>query len=454
MHPYLLLLAPALLLAVQLLIRLYQIWASPLASVPGPWLARFTDLWYAWRIDRGQFERDNIALHQKHGPIVRYGPKRYSICDPLAAKVIYGHGCAFLKSSWYDSWGDPNPHKWSIFSDRDEKRHSANRRLYQNMYSMSSLVNYEHYVDECTSLFMQRLSEMSSRQGTAEPVDMGHWFQCYAFDVIGMITYSKRLGFLDHGQDVGDIIKNLENHLYYATEVGVYSSLHQYLAPVRNRIGKRGTGRQYIVEFTKQCLADHQSNPKAIVTDDLDSASEHHSTMDFLSKFIAKNTADNSSFTQYHVLAGCVANMVAGSDTTAISLSAILYHLLRNPDKLRILREEIDGFFSKKTGPATSINFQDSLGLPYLQAVIKEALRMHPATGLPIERVVPKGGAIISGKFFPDGTIVGINSWVEHYNPAIFGQDANSFRPERWLTADPDQLSKMSRHWMPVSIED
>ena len=67
MHPYLLLLAPALLLAVQLLIRLYQIWASPLASVPGPWLARFTDLWYAWRIDRGQFERDNIALHQKHG---------------------------------------------------------------------------------------------------------------------------------------------------------------------------------------------------------------------------------------------------------------------------------------------------------------------------------------------------------------------------------------------------
>ncbi|KAJ4168492.1 hypothetical protein NW754_010405 [Fusarium falciforme] len=163
------------------------------------------------------------------------------------------------------------------------------------------------------------------------------------------------------------------------------------------------TSRQYIVEFTKQCLADHQSNPKAIVTDDLDSASEHHGTMDFLSKFIAKNTADNSSFTQYHVLAGCVANMVAGSDTTAISLSAILYHLLRNPDKLQILREEIDGFFSKKTGPATSINFQDSLGLPYLQAVIKEALRMHPATGLPIERVVPEGGAIISGKFFPDG---------------------------------------------------
>ncbi|EEU36767.1 uncharacterized protein NECHADRAFT_88923 [Fusarium vanettenii 77-13-4] len=422
MHPYLLLLAPALLLAVQLLIRLYQILASPLASVPGPWLARFTDLWYAWRINRGQFERDNIALHQKHGPIVRYGPKRYSICDPLAAKVIYGHGGAFLKSS-----------------------------------CMSSLVNYEHYVDECTRLFLQRLSEMSGRQGTAEPVDMGHWFQCYAFDVIGMITYSKRLGFLDHGQDVGDIIKNLENHLYYATEIGVYPSLHQYLAPIRNRLGKRGTGRHYIVEFTKQCLADHQSNPKAIISDDLDSASEYHGTMDFLSKFIAKNTADNSSFTQYHVLAGCVANMVAGSDTTAISLSAILYHLLRNPDKLRILREEIEGFFSNKTGPATSINFQDSLGLPYLQAVIKEALRMHPATGLPIERVVPKGGAAISGKFFPEGvrghlcSANGITLITETDHP-IFGQDANSFRPERWLTTDADQLSKMSRHWMPFGL--
>ncbi|KAM5343954.1 hypothetical protein ACJ41O_012491 [Fusarium nematophilum] len=450
MHPYLLFAAPALLIAVQILIKLYQSLVSPLASVPGPFLARFTDLWYVWRINKGYFERDNISLHQKYGPIIRYGPNRYSISDPLAAKSIYAHGRALLKSSWYDSWGDPNTHNWSIFSDRDEKRHGANRRLYQSMYSMSSLVHYEGYVDECADLFTQRLLEMSGARGVAGPVDMGHWFQCYAFDVIGMITYSKRLGFLDQGQDVGEVIKNLENHLYYATVVGVYSHLHPYLAPLRGRLGKRGTGRAYIVDFTKQCLAEHQSSPKAMAPEDSEYLPEQSGTMDLLSRFLARQSEDNSSFTQYHVLAGCVSNMVAGSDTTAISLSAILYHLLRHPEKLKVLRKEIDDFFSNHPGALKRISLQESLQLPYLQAVIKEALRMHPATGLPLERVVPEGGVTICGRFFPEGTIVGINSWVEHHHPSIFGEDADVFRPERWLTADAERLSTMNRHWMPV----
>jgi cytochrome P450 len=44
-----------------------------------------------------------------------------------------------------------------------------------------------------------------------------------------------------------------------------------------------------------------------------------------------------------------------------------------------------------------------ALRMPYLQAVIKEALRMHPATGLPLGRVVPKGGSVIAGKYFAEG---------------------------------------------------
>ncbi|KXH69317.1 cytochrome P450 [Colletotrichum salicis] len=386
MQTYVLLVVLALLIGAQLLAKIYRGFAGPLASVPGPFLARFTDLWYAWRIHQGRFEVDNIELHQKYG--------KFSINDPHAAKVIYGHGHAFAKSTWYDTWGDPNPHQWSLFSDRDEKRHSENRRLYQSMYSMSSLVNYESYVDECADLFSRRLSEMSDRGKAAQPVDMGHWFQCYAFDVVG---------------------------------------------------------RQFIVEFTRGCLADHQTKPKAVDAEDTSHLSEQSGTMDFLSKFLGKHSEDSSTFSQYHVLAGCVSNMVAGSDTTAISLSAILYQLLRNPKEMSKLQEEIDEFSSRRTGHPRRLNFQESLKLPYLQAVIKEALRLHPATGLPLERVVPEGGATIAGRFFPAGTIVGINTWVEHHHTTIFGEDAAAFKPDRWLTTDTDHLSAMNRHWMPVS---
>lgn len=46
--------------------------------------------------------------------------------------------------------------------------------------------------------------------------------------------------------------------------------------------------------------------------------------------------------------------------------------------------------------------FKEAQNLPYLQAVIKEALRLHPASGLPLGRVVPKGGAEIAGHYFPE----------------------------------------------------
>jgi len=320
----------------------------------------------------------------------------------MAAKVIYGTGSKFTKSPWYGSWSNPHPDAWNLFGDRDAKRHAANRRQYQNTYSMSSLVNYESFVDDCAELFCRRLEEMSARDGWDNAVDLGHWLQCYAFDVIGMITYSKRIGFLDFGEDVGGVMQNLEDHLAYASLIGIYPWLHPIVFPVRNWLaGSRGKGRQYIINYTQECMAAHQAKPKAELPDKI-KGGEQGGTLDFLSKFMQKNSEDPIAFTTYHALAGCTSNMIAGSDTTSISLSAILYYVLRDPVVLKRLRDEVDASCPQdKTSPY--ITFSQSNDMPYLQAVIKEALRVHPATGLPLERIVPKGGATISGVFFPEG---------------------------------------------------
>lgn len=47
---------------------------------------------------------------------------------------------------------------------------------------------------------------------------------------------------------------------------------------------------------------------------------------------------------------------------------------------------------------------------------------------------------------------MGINSWVEHGNKAIFGDDADVFNPDRWLQEDKEKVAAMTRHWMPVSL--
>lgn len=59
------------------------------------------------------------------------------------------------------------------------------------MFSMSSLISYESYVDECVDLFAERLTEFSQ---VRQEISMSHWFTCYAFDVIGCITYGERFG--------------------------------------------------------------------------------------------------------------------------------------------------------------------------------------------------------------------------------------------------------------------
>jgi cytochrome P450 len=147
----------------------------------------------------------------------------------------------------------------------------------------------------------------------------------------------------------------------------------------------------------------------------------------------------------------CLSNIIAGSDTTAVSLSSILYHLLKHPKTLQRLRAELQEFEAKGECGNPKVSFKEAQNMPYLQAVIKEALRVHPATGLPLWRVVPPEGAEICGHHFKGGDIVGANSWVLHYNEEVWGPDVAIFRPERWLDEPEEKLKAMERAYMPVS---
>ena len=88
--------------------------------------------------------------------------------------------------------------------------------------------------------------------------------------------------------------------------------------------------------------------------------------------------------------------------------------------------------------------------LPYFNACINEAGRMHPPLGLPLERVVPAQGAMVCGKYLPGGTVVGMSAWVVHRDPDAFGEDCDIWRPERWL-CDGEKRRKMENALLTVS---
>ena len=82
--------------------------------------------------------------------------------------------------------------------------------------------------------------------------------------------------------------------------------------------------------------------------------------------------------------------------------------------------------------------------------MLQETLRIHPNTGLILERTVPRQGAVIDGYNLPGGTIVGVNVWVLHRNESIFGKDVDVFRPERWFEASEEKRLEMNRHLFSV----
>ncbi|KAK9446818.1 cytochrome P450 family protein [Limtongia smithiae] len=402
---------------------LYRQYRAPLHEIPGPWLARHTRLWKLYQYSTGQYHFININLHRKYGPIVRVAPGEYSLAGQEAMKTIYASGNDFIKSNWYRS-SVPGT-ATSLFTERDEKWHGILRRKYANSYSVTALLEQEQYVDSTTEYFKQRLHEFVHDE---KSVDFGQWLKYYAFDVIGEITFAKRLGFLEGGRDINGILKALDTYFVYASLVGVYWEIHRFTIKIMSLMSSGGPA---VMAF-----AQEEMELRLNKTGDT-------GRRDFLSRFVAQHKQNPTLFTQEEVKRGCWSNVAAGSDTTAISLRTVFYNLMKHPQCTRALRHEIDTMASegKISSPVT---YRESLTMPYLQAVLKESFRIHGATGFPLERIVPSSGATINGKYFPAGSVVGVNSWVLHYDKEIYGDDVETFRPERWLVEE-DQYRKMDR---------
>jgi cytochrome P450 len=155
---------------------------------------------------------------------------------------------------------------------------------------------------------------------------------------------------------------------------------------------------------------------------------------DFLNGFLEAKKEFPGLVTDNEVIGYMIINVLGGADTLAIVIKAIFYHLLKSPDSKARLVQELHSARLSFPAPYSSIE-----QLPYLDACIKEGLRMHPVVGHILERVVPATGLNLpNGTMLPPGTIVGVNPWIIHYQEAIFGTKPHEFRPERWLRGETE----------------
>ncbi|KAL2874988.1 hypothetical protein SGCOL_009831 [Colletotrichum sp. CLE4] len=440
-----------------------------LNKYPGPILASLTDWWRFFDVKGCRPEVTHQKLHAKYGDVVRLGPNTLSFADPAALKSIYGLNKGFSDFYIVQQSIAKGFRLESLFSTTNNDFHSQFRRCVNSAFSMSALVQYEPFVDNTTKLFLSQTEKLFA--GNPEGCDFTTWLQFYAFDVIGEITYSKRHGFIEKNEDIDGIVAYLGKLFLYVAPIGQIPFLDLLLLknPIYLKLSQWGfiDATFPVARFARDRMAERLpeldgKEPLLPVTSGKEpllpvtSGKKLADQPDLLSKFLAAREARPEFMSDVLVQTMAVSMAFAGSETTAISLAAVFYYLLRTPTALARLREELDsfaregGFSDNETGLVT---WTESQKLVYLDACIKEAFRMHPAAGLPLERIVPDQGAEIAGHFVKGGTIVGCSAWIIHRRPEIWGDDVDTYRPERWLpeegkdaAAEEKRIKEMNGH--------
>ena len=189
----------------------------------------------------------------------------------------------------------------------------------------------------------------------------------------------------------------------YGSVMGVFGEWHSTVWRLLRFITPTGAaGIAHIYDFAGKSMTEwYQRSETEKRSHSQDKQQEDSLQKNFLDSLLTKHRKTPDSFTiddaYYHI----VPNISAGGETTGIALSATIYFLCKNPTKMKKLREELET--ARNGNIRDRFTMKDTRDYPYLQAVMKESLRLFPATGLGLTRVIPKGGLTLAGYFFPEG---------------------------------------------------
>lgn len=138
----------------------------------------------------------------------------------------------------------------------------------------------------------------------------------------------------------------------------------------------------------------------------------------------------------------------ASADTTTVDILAIRGALLLHPDSIPNLQVEINNVYQSlgldKTGE--DISFTEASKLPFLSAVVKESTRLHPSIQYQLPRIVGEASVRIGDFDVPQGMTYGISPTAMNRLKEIFGQDADEWKPDRWIPTDTQYEEKI-KYW-------
>ncbi|KAJ6788177.1 hypothetical protein PWT90_05183 [Aphanocladium album] len=355
------------------------------------------------------------TMHMFSGRIVRVSPDEVSICDIDAVKTVYSVKETFVKTKWYLDFtaGAEN-----IFSTSNVDFHRKSRRMLAGAMADSSIHQLAPRVGGHADFAIQQMKAESEKR---KVIDVYKWWLFMTTDIIVEFTYGESFHMLQRGE------KNEYSHFLENTGIfGIYRSISPRIANLFVKLPLQSMKTMIkavttMIKAAKDGILIHQ---KLVEENGEDNVQKTF----FTSLFKAQE--DGTMAAPDMLVAEGQGFIIAGSDTTANSLTFLVWALCKHPKIKAALVAELQNLPADYTD-------DDLRKMGLLNRIIRETLRLYAAASEALPRQVPTGGVDLCGFHLDEGTVVGAPAYSLHRDPAVF-ERPEEFDPSRWIVPSKD----------------
>ncbi|KAI0823233.1 cytochrome P450 [Trametes gibbosa] len=379
----------------------FRLFLAPLGRLPGPMICALSRLPLMLREFTGKRSAWVHQLHLKYGPVVRIAPDEVSFATREAAREIYSSGgSGYDKTSFYHlfmHFDTPN-----IFSTLDRGSHAEVKKRFAERYNKTHIMRPEvlSVIQDHVDTFLAECSRSPGRS-----VDVYLLLHCYALDgITAHMFHPNGLHSLTNPRDF-----EMMKELTYPSLLKEQYFIYYFPSPAR--LMKRVLG------FGK-IRTDGLSSVRYVLSTVRDAPVAPHTLLDKLRLYEDRDEGLRLAASE------CMDHLVAGLDTTGDALTFLMHHL--SLPGAHALQDRLRAELRAHPGARPD-------GLPFLDALVKEGLRVFCPVPMGMPRVVPAGGAVVDGVRLPGGTIVSCQPYTLHRLDVRVFPEPEAFRPERWL---------------------
>lgn len=385
------------------------------------WQHEACAMYFKWAKDLGPLYRIKASFFQRDVIVA---------ADNLASHHILANAYRYPKAPAFLPLTDKLIGKGVVYAQGDEHKHQ--RRLIAPAFTLGAVKGMSDDVVECTQKFVERVAKHVGSQGYETTMDIAPFVSACTLDIIGRIAFGHDFG-CGESKEARDIAESWHKDVLLGrTTAGFLAPIMMCAFPWITQLPipalqTDGVAKRVAIKLAGELLRQNKAQL------------ESDGGKDILSILVKdqKKSKHDERLSHTTLLENISTFIMVGHETTSCTVSFTLLELARHPAVQQKLRQEIRDL--------SDFSYDNIQSLPYLDAVCREGLRIHPAAPrterialeddvIPLSQpLTTVDGKTVSSIAIKAGQVFHIPSAVQNIDPFVWGKDAEEFKPDRWL---------------------